>query len=339
MTADHAGAPAYVVGVDAGGTRTRAVLAPLSGGPPLGEGRGGPGNALSVSEADLTRHLAAALAAAVPPGLRGRVVAVAGGFAGASRPPADEPGHLRAHTALTAALRRTGIGAGAVEVHGDAEVAFASAPGGPADGIAVIAGTGAVAVRVTGRVCGATAGGDGWLLGDDGSGFWMGREAVRAALRAADGRGGPTTLTRSVGHALGVPPDVLPPVPYDGTGWDRERREAYRMRLLPAVMGRHPVGLAELAPLVATAAVDGDAVAGAVLATAADHLTDLVHALAPRPGERIVLTGGLLGPTGPLTPPLLSRLGPLDLTPALVPDGCRGAVTLARLAARGLSRR
>ncbi|MFB8755234.1 N-acetylglucosamine kinase [Streptomyces nigra] len=333
MTVDPAGAPAYVVGVDAGGTRTRAVLAPLAGGAPLGEGRGGPGNALSVSEADLTGHLAAALAGAVPPRLRGQVVAVAGGFAGASRLAPDEPGHLRAHAALTAALRQVGITAGTLEIHGDGEVAFASAPGGPADGIAVIAGTGAVAVRIAGRVCRATAGGDGWLLGDDGAGFWIGREAVRVALRAADGRGGPTALAWSVGHALGVPPDVLPPVPYDGTGWDREHREAYRMRLLPAVMGRHPVRLAELAPLVVTAAVEGDAVSAAVLATAADHLADLVHALAPHPGERIVLTGGLLGPAGPLTPPLLARLRPLDLTPALVTDGCRGAVTLARLAA------
>ncbi|XHM63927.1 hypothetical protein ACE6JH_26965 [Streptomyces nigra] len=43
-------------------------------------------------------------------------------------------------------------------------------------------------------------------------------------------------------------------------------------------------------------------------------------------------TGGLLGPEGPLTAPLVARLRPLDLTPDLVTDGCRGAVTLARLA-------
>ncbi|CAM5567345.1 ATPase OS=Streptomyces viridochromogenes OX=1938 GN=ACM01_39850 PE=4 SV=1 [Streptomyces viridochromogenes] len=332
MTLDQVGAAAYVVGVDAGGTRTRAVLAPLAGGAPLGQGRGGPGNALSVSEADLTAHLAAALAEAVPRQLRGRVVAVAGGFAGASRLAPDDPGQLRAHAALTAALHQLGIAAAAVEIHSDGEAAFASAPGGPADGIAVIAGTGAVAVRITGRVCRATAGGNGWLLGDDGAGFWIGREAVRAALRAADGRGGPTALTGAVGHSLGVPPDVLPPVPYDDAGWDREHREAYRMRLLPAVLGRHPVRLAELAPLVAAAALEGDAVACAVLAAAAGHLTDLVRALAPRAGERVVLTGGLLGPTGPLTPALLDRLRPLGLTPDLATDGCRGALALARLA-------
>ncbi|MFE5186197.1 hypothetical protein [Streptomyces sp. NPDC056628] len=57
----------------------------------------------------------------------------------------------RAHAALTAALHQVGITAAAVEIHSDGEAAFASAPGGPADGIALLAGTGAVAVRVTGR--------------------------------------------------------------------------------------------------------------------------------------------------------------------------------------------
>ncbi|WP_258872944.1 N-acetylglucosamine kinase [Streptomyces sp. M7] len=322
----------YVVGVDAGGTRTRAVLAPSAGGAPLREGSGGPGNALTVPEPELAGHLADALAGAVPPELRDRVVAVAGGFAGASRLAPDEPGRLRARAALTAALHRLGITGAAVEIHSDGEAAFASAPGGPADGIALIAGTGAVAVRVTGRVCAATAGGDGWLLGDDGAGFWLGREAVRAALRMADGRGGSTALAGAVGHAFGLPQDVLPPPPHDPADWPRERRESYRMRLLPAVMGRHPVRLAELAPLVAGAAGEGDAVASEILAAAAGHLVDLVRALAPRAGERIVATGGLLGPEGPLTAPLVAHLRPLGLTPDLVTDGCRGAVTLARLA-------
>ncbi|KUO03449.1 N-acetylglucosamine kinase [Streptomyces caeruleatus] len=328
-------APAYVVGLDAGGTRTRAVLAPAHGGAPEGEGVSGPGNALTVPGAQLTEHLAEALAQAVPEALRGRVVAVAGGFAGASRTAPDEPGRVKAHAALTVALGRLGIDAHSIEIHSDIEAAFASAPGHPADGLALVAGTGAVAMRITARACTATAGGDGWLLGDDGGGFWIGREAVRRALRMADGRGGPTALAASVGRALDVPEDVLPAEPagpYDTGAWTRARREAYRMHLLPAVLDRPPVQLAQLAPLVAEAADrHKDPVAEGILETAADHLADTVRALEPRSGERIVATGGLLGPDGPLTAPLTARLHPLGLTLDWVADGSRGAVALARL--------
>ncbi|MFI7409531.1 BadF/BadG/BcrA/BcrD ATPase family protein [Streptomyces sp. NPDC049627] len=344
----------YVVGLDAGGTRTRAVLAPLRDGGPEGEGVGGPGNALTVPGAQLTEHLAEALAHAVPEALRSRVVAVAGGFAGASRTAPDEPGRVKAHAALTVALSRLGIDAASVEIHSDIEAAFASAPGHPADGLALVAGTGAVAARITARACTTTAGGDGWLLGDDGGGFWIGREAVRVALRMADGRGGPTALAASVGRALGVPEDVLPgeaPRPYaegprasyaEGPrtshherSWTRARREAYRMHVLPAVMAEPPVHLARLAPLVTEAARDKDVIAAGILDAAADHLTTTLRALEPRSGERIVATGGLLGPDGPLNARLTARLHPLGLTLDRVADGCRGAVALARLGYEG----
>ncbi|WP_128374392.1 N-acetylglucosamine kinase [Streptomyces cavernae] len=316
----------YVLGLDAGGTRTRAVLATHDGSV-AGEGTSGPGNALTVAEPGLTDHLAEAVARAVPERLRGRVAAVAGGFAGASGT-ADEPGRLRARSALTAALRRLGFPPVPVAVWSDIEVAFASAPGHPADGLALVAGTGAVAARISGRGCTAVADGDGWLLGDDGSGFWIGRAAVRAALRAADGRGAPTALTVSVGRALGVPEDVLP---YEGTAWTRSRREAYRRHVLPAVMAEEPIRLARLAPLVAEAARDMDPPAEAILVEAVGQLTETVRALQPHPGERVVATGGLLGPDGPLTVLLTARLDALGLTLDWVADGSAGAVALARL--------
>lgn len=321
----------FVVGLDAGGTRTRAVLAAAEDGRPLGEGAAGPGNALTVPVPQLTDHLAEAIGQAVPEGARSRVVVVAGGFAGATAASTDEPGHVNARAALTAALRRLDIAAGPVRISSDIEAAFASAPGTPADGLALVAGTGAVALRITHRRSTATVDGDGWLLGDDGSGFWIGRGAVRAALRMADGRGEGTVLAVSVGRALGAPGDVLPS---DGD-WSRARREAYRMHLLPAVMTDPPIRLARFAPLVAEAAREKDAVAVGILDEAAAQLTDTVRALDPGPGERIVATGGLLGPDGPLTGRLTDRLQTLGLTLDWVPDGCRGAVALARLAHRG----
>lgn len=318
-----------VVGLDAGGTRTRAVAA-AEDGRPLGEGAAGPGNALTVPVPRITDHLAEAIGQAVPAEARARVVAVAGGFAGATAASTEEPGHVNARTALTAALRRLDIPTDRIRVCSDIEAAFASAPGTPADGLALVAGTGAVALRITDRRSTATVDGDGWLLGDDGSGFWIGRSAVRAALRMADGRGPTTILAGSVGQALGVPAEALP-----GTDWSRAHREAYRMHVLPTVMAELPIRLARFAPLVVEAAEEKDTVAEGILDEAADQLTDTVRALNPAHGERIVATGGLLGPEGPLTAPLTARLHTLGLTLDWVPDGCRGAVALARLAYDG----
>ncbi|MFF4252600.1 N-acetylglucosamine kinase [Streptomyces sp. NPDC001663] len=337
--------PELVVGIDAGGTRTRAVLAGATDGRLLGEGAAGPGNALTVPPAQLTEHLAEAVAGAVPEGVRGRVVAVGGGFAGATGVDEGDPGRLNALTALTAALRRLGISADSIAVSSDIEAAFASAPGTPADGLALVAGTGAVAMRITDRRCTATVDGDGWLLGDDGSGFWIGREAVRAALRMADGRGGATVLAEAVGRALGLPAECLPGVGSGGrdegagagsatpvaSDWSRVGREAYRMHLLPVVMAQPPTRLARLAPLVAEAAREKDPVALRILDEAVDQLTHTIRALEPRPGEPVVATGGLLGPDGPLTAPLTARLQTLGLTLDWVADGCTGAVALARL--------
>ncbi|MFI5883179.1 N-acetylglucosamine kinase [Streptomyces sp. NPDC051554] len=324
----------FVVGLDAGGTRTRVVLAAAEDGRPLGEGAAGPGNALTVPVPRLTDHLVEAIGQAAPESARARVVAVSGGFAGATAASTEEPGHVNARTALTAALERLGIPADRIRVCSDIEAAFASAPGTPADGLALVAGTGAVALRITDRRTTTSVDGDGWLLGDDGSGFWIGRSAVRAALRMADGRGPTTALAGSVGQALGVPAEELP-----GDGdWSRAHREAYRMHVLPAVMAELPIRLARFAPLVVEAAGEKDTVAEGILDEAADQLTETVRALEPGPGERIVATGGLLGPEGPLTAPLTARLHTLGLTLDWVPDGCRGAVALARLAYDGDTR-
>ncbi|MFF9804796.1 BadF/BadG/BcrA/BcrD ATPase family protein [Streptomyces coeruleorubidus] len=478
LNQERQGVSALVIGIDAGGTRTRAVLATADDGRPVGEGAAGPGNALTVPLPQLTEHLVEAVGRAVPEPVRDRVVAVAGGFAGATGAAADEPGRRNASAALTAALHRLGIDAGPPVIGSDIEAAFASAPGAPSDGLALVAGTGAVAMRITERRATTTVDGDGWLLGDDGSGFWIGRAAVRAALRMADGRGAPTLLAETVGRELGLPGDVLPgggaaggavrrlspdvvpggaegtprdgrqegappvtgpsaagewpagsgrsagagdmggrpagpgrskgagvvgegpagqahggavggaggrPVgprqdgvaggpgqagvgrgtarssvaggpgqdgaagalpgvavgrrplpPHDHIPWSRPHREAYRRHLLPAVMAEPPVRLARLAPLVVAAARDAqDPVALAILDEAADQLTETVRALDPRPGERVVATGGLLGPDGPLTNRLETRLRALGLTLDWVPDGCRGAVALARLARGG----
>lgn len=75
---------------------------------------------------------------------------------------------------------------GAIEVIGDMEIALESAFGGAA-GVIMIAGTGAIAFGRNDRGESARAGGWGRLISDEGSGHWIGAQAIGAALREHDG--------------------------------------------------------------------------------------------------------------------------------------------------------
>lgn len=326
---DVLGGVRLVVGVDAGGTSTRAGLADARG-TVLRTGRAGPGNALSVPVRELAGTLAQAIAEAVPEGERARVGAVVGGFAGASAEDLDGDadgagagmGGPRAMAALRDALRGLGIPPGVVEVRGDVEIAFASAPGAPRDGLTLIAGTGAVAARLAERRVVALVDGHGWLLGDAGSGYWIGRRAVRAVLRVLDGRVPWTTLVPAVtGHLTGRPLDALP------AGMSERRRAS--TAVVVAAQSRPPARLGLLCPLVVAAAGEGDRTAVRILEGAADRLTDTVRALGPHPGETLVTAGGLLSPAGPLLARVRARTTSLGLRLDPVTDGVQGACTLA----------
>ncbi|MFI0942449.1 N-acetylglucosamine kinase [Streptomyces sp. NPDC021020] len=373
-----------VVGIDAGGTRIRAALAAAEpGGALLGTGSGGPGNALGVGRAELTAHLTDALAQAVPPAARARVGAVHGGFAGAAPGLGPDRGLDLVRTCLGDALAALGMAPAAVEIGGDTEVALAAAPGAPRDGLVLIAGTGAIAARVTAGERALVADGHGWLLGDEGSGFWLGSQAVRAALAALDGRGPATSLVRAVLGHYGVPaasgPGVRPAgaagsppaaasgdsalgagIAYGGPGRPAAGARDLTVPVGPAPAGAGaagpawgapgeplaqavaegvvvrayaaaPVELALLSPLVVAAAGEGDAVAAGLLARAAELLAGTVRALRPRAGEPLVLSGGLLGPGGPLVARVTELLAGTGVRVFPVSDGVVGAVALARL--------
>ena len=138
----------------------------------------------------------------------------------------------------------------------DYAIALEGATGGSL-GVLVIAGTGSIACGRDreGRLM--RAGGWGYLLGDEGSGFWIGREALRAALAAKEGWGEPTLLTEMLAQALGTA---------DAGEW-----------LSALYRSRNPESLlAQLAPLVAEAAERGDIPATRILTDAAHHLAGLV---------------------------------------------------------------
>src|SRR6185312_14507861 len=220
-SATAGGTAGVAVGVDAGGSGSRAVV--VRDGVVVARRDLGPINVLL--HADAVDRLAGAVTDAG---------AVAAGFGLAGLRSAEQA------RALTAELgRRTGA---TVAVGDDTDAALAGAFAGR-PGIVVIAGTGSGAAGrdAAGRT--VRVGGHGFLLGDEGGGYWIGREAVRAALQAADGTG-PPTGAETLGH---------------------QRPTDRRL-------------LSRLVPQVAAAAVDGatggDAVAARILAEAAAHLAE-----------------------------------------------------------------
>lgn len=255
-----------VIGVDAGGSKTLALLADGHG-RVLAEARDDGANLLvhgGDGVAAVLRRILAALDGSEdgggggseddgPAGDRpdGRADALCLGIAGAGRPEDVER--------VEAILRRLGWRRPARVVH-DAHIALvAGAPEGV--GIVVVAGTGSVAYGVDPSGSRARAGGWGHILGDEGSAFWLGHAAIRRGIRAADGRGPATSLGDRVSRHLGLErAQELIPWFYD--------REHTRRRL------------AELAPLVEAAAGDGDPSAEELLDEAAHHLARAARAVA-----------------------------------------------------------
>lgn len=196
---------------------------------------------------------------------------------------------------------------------GDATTSHAGALAGR-PGVVLAVGTGAVALAV--RADGRSAVVDGWgfVLGDDGSGYAVGRAGLVAALRQADGRGGsPELLERAV--------RVWGPV------WSLPQLLHARPNLASAV--------AAFAPEVAAAAAAGDEVAHRIWADAARALVATAAAAAAQadPGAPVALTGGLLDVGEVLTGPLHERWaaapgGRAPLAPAQG-DAVSGAALLA----------
>ncbi|MDG4811256.1 BadF/BadG/BcrA/BcrD ATPase family protein [Micromonospora sp. WMMD1120] len=271
-----------VVGLDVGGTSTRASVLTLDG-HRVGTGRAGGGNPTSHGAERAAAELLTALRAALTDLDPTRVAAGTIGLAGAARLLADPQGRV----AFDRAWHDAGLRC-PYTVHGDALVAYASGTAAP-DGTILIAGTGAITAQVHDLRLDRIADGHGWLLGDAGSGFWLGREAVRRLLADLDaGRGlgalATTVLTELLGSA-----EIAPRA--------RDTVDA----TIQAVTRRPPVDLARLAPLVVDAAERGDEVATALISQAAAHLSTSVSRIRPAGAVTpLVLGGGLLTADTPL---------------------------------------
>ena len=181
-------APPYVLGVDGGGTKTRAVVAD-SRGEVIGRGHSGPSNPLRVGVSDSTVAVREAVErACLDAGIRRQDLSAAEvGLAGVKREDIRE----RMRAALSAEL-----GIESLEVVTDAVIALHGATEGK-PGLVVIAGTGSICCGVNARGRRACAGGWGPVAGDEGSGSWIARRALQAVARATDGRGRKTSLTEA----------------------------------------------------------------------------------------------------------------------------------------------
>jgi len=294
------------IGIDGGGTTTVAVLVD-EGGNVRARVEGGAGRIDIRAPLDAARVLTD-LAERVTEGRP--ATALCCGLAGAGREPE--------RTIVEDALRAAGVAA-VTTVVTDAEAALCDAFGtGP--GILLIAGTGSIAWgrAEDGRV--ARTGGWGHLLGDEGSGYAIGMAALRAILRAHDGRGAPTSVEARVLAATALTAPEL---------------------LVHFVANASKADVSALAPLVFGEA-GHDAVALGIVEEAARALAAHVAALYTRlrPWSMpvpLALTGGLLANGRPLRPFVLDALADWDLALALHRadiDAARGAATLAREFAR-----
>ncbi len=299
-----------LLALDAGGTSTRAVAVSTSG-DVLGYGRGPAGNptAAGIGPAAEAIGAAAGVALAAAGSADVAVVAMAGEQSDAFR--AEVTGRLAAY-----GVRR-------VVLDHDLLALFCSGTPSP-DGYALIAGTGTVAARVVGGELVRVVGGRGWLLGDAGGGFWIGRRVVRAVVGALDGQIGPTALTPLVLRALGIDTRTFDPE-------DPAARAAVIRQVVSAVYARRPVALAELAPLAF--AVPDDPTARAVVVAASQALADLLDAVRVPELDGPVVVGGSVVVRGILDAPealAVDLVPPARGLPVIgVPDGLVGAAVLA----------
>jgi glucosamine kinase len=291
-----------LIGADVGGSKTAVGVS--EGGAVLARADGPgaavrPGRALASAGmiAEVVRQALAGLGR-----LSGDILLV--GAAGAGRDPERNE--------LAKALRAETL-ATHVAVTTDVELALAGAfETGP--GIVVSAGTGSIAVGRDATGARRRIGGYGWQMGDEGSGYAIGRAALGAVSRAHDGRSPRTALTDRVLAATRSPD-------FDA--------------LVRWAASASPAEIATLAPHVLEVAVEGDPLSQGIADYAARELSQLAICLRPFLDAEgpvgVALTGGLLAEDRPLRRSVLARL---TEEPGLRPvdaqvDAVLGALRLA----------
>ena len=299
-----------MLAIDVGGSTSRAYLVDETG-RCLGHGRNRGGNPASNTPEHAASAIISAVEAAVSEAGGPREIAIA--LIGLAGP--------QAHVALgrlETAFRALGL-TGPIVFVGDVQAMFSSVTA-TADGYCVIAGTGAGAVRIRGGEVERVVDLAGWLLGDLGSGYWLGLEAARAAVAELEERGDKTLLTPAVLDALGI-------------AWSDDKllgRPAPLRLLIDAVYAMRPIELARFAPLVV--ANRSDAVAGRLVAEAERYLAShFALAFDAQMAGPVVLGGGVIAHLSGVAPAIAEIVRAAGHEPdiRLASDGSVGAAVLA----------
>lgn len=211
-------------------------------------------------------------------------------------------------------LRKAGY-PGPFDLKGDHEAALRGAVGRV--GLVLIAGTGSICFGRSAQGQTARCGGWGYLLDDEGGGYALGRDILKAVLRAADGRAKPTALTPAVYRQISAerPEDLI--------------RAAY-----DPIQGKQ--NIAGLAPLLQEAIDGGDAAAIAIAEHAAVELAAMCAAVVDKlqlSDSVLALSGGVLSNISALREALEIRLHkkyPLLRVISPLHDAAWGAADLAR---------
>ena len=294
-----------LLGIDGGGSKTRALLADHAGAV-LATGVAGSSNYQVVGFDTATGALRAAVADAFQHAGRNPATPIAAacfGLAGVGRP-ADRELFRRW-------LSSTGIAQHSAVV-GDMELVLAA---GTPDGygVALISGTGSICYGAAPDGRSARAGGWGYLLGDEGSGYAIALAALRLATQTADGRAAAHAVLQTVlEHWRLVEPDALVPYIY--------RPEVTRAEI------------AKLAQPIMELAQTGDRDAQGIVNAAAGELARLVTTVARRldlASPPLALAGGLLS-SNHLRQAVVDRVHIKPGPTAYVDDPARGAIVLAR---------
>ena len=296
----------HVLGIDVGGTKTVCLLANDQS-EVIAQGREEGANLQGAGELALEKVLHSVMEKTLADrGVLPSVICL--GIAGVDRP-ADE-------TVVRSIMKRIGYKAKILVVN-DALIALqAGIDAQP--GIVIVAGTGSIAYGCNAKGEASRAGGWGYVLGDEGSGYWIGRLALRAVGRHSDGRGRVTSLTPRLLSHFGV-----------------ERaaeliHKIYHQELTPS-------SIASLARYVQQSRDEGDIVASAILNRSADELMTAATAVMTRlelteAEFTFVLAGGMFHAVPWLCDQLklmLPALAPNSQTIRLEAEPALGAVRLA----------
>jgi len=298
---------AIYLGIDGGGSKTSCLIGDETS--VLGTGTGAASNMVRVGEAQARESLASAIRqACTVAGIKpSEISGVCLGLAGAARSEISE-----VVTRIVSELV-----SGKVKVVGDNVIALEAAFGdGP--GVIVIAGTGSIAYARNREGQTARAGGWGFAISDEGSGHWIGRTAVAAALTAWDEN--PEQDLRLIEMLM--------------KAWSLQTIE----QLVPAANATPPPDFAALFPAVLSRAESGDRIARDVLTQAGTQLANLAGILLRRlfphaESVPVAMSGGVFGSSALVRQVFYNGLRSeprgVAINPTVI-EPVRGALELAR---------